>query len=67
MDDVDVKERHDNTSIVFSANVGSLAPGQHLGGNIHIKSTDATNSIVIPVDFYVVAPTVISAPATSPR
>ena len=53
------------TAIVFTAKVGTNTVGTHLKGTIHIKSTDASNTISIPVDFYVVLPTVIEGSGLS--
>ena len=47
-------------SIVFTANTGTNPPGTHLTGTILIKSPNASNSLTIPADFYVVQPTEIS-------
>ncbi len=48
-------------SIVFTADTGTNPPGTHLTGTILIKSPNASNSLTIPADFYVVQPTEISA------
>jgi hypothetical protein len=47
-------------SIVFTATTGSNPPATHLTGTILIKSPNASNSLTIPADFYVVQPTEIS-------